>query len=161
MTGLDNNETKDMNFCELCVNGKHHRFSFPKSGGKRAFQRLETVYSDVYGRIEAKSLSGAEYFVIFIDGKSRFVWIYMFKHKGEVFRKFIEWKAMVGKSNGKRVKTLRTDNGGEYTSKQFGDFLKREGKHHEQNPGVKWSGWKNEPDIGGNSMSYVIRFKVT
>ena len=55
----------------------------------------------------------------------------MLKHKGEIFRKFIEWKAMVEKSGRKRVNILRTDNGGEYTSKQFEDFLKREGIHHE------------------------------
>ena len=48
----------------------------------------------------------------------------MLKHKREVFRKFIKWKAMVEKSSGKRVKTLQTDNGGGYTSKQFKDFLK-------------------------------------
>ena len=79
-----------MNFCESRVNGKHHRFSFPKSGGKQASQLLETVYSYVCGRIEAKSLGEAEYFVRCIDDKSRFVWIYLLKHKGEIFRKFIE-----------------------------------------------------------------------
>ena len=112
------------------MNGKRHHFSFPKSGGKRASQLLKTVYSDVCGSIEAKSLGGAEYFVTFIDDKSRFVWIYMLKHK-EVFRKFIEWKAMVEKFSRKRVKTLWTDNGREFISKQFEDFLKMEGIHHE------------------------------
>ena len=73
MTGLDYNEIKDMNFCEPCVNGKHHRFSFPKSDGKRASQLLETVQSNVCGRTEAKSLGEAKYFVTFIDDKSRFV----------------------------------------------------------------------------------------
>ena len=38
---------------------------------------------------------------------------------------------MVEKSSGKRVKTLWTDNGEEYTSKQFEDFLKRKGIHYE------------------------------
>ena len=113
VTGLDYNETKDINFCEPCVNGKHHCFSFPKSGEKQASQLLETVHSDVCGRTEAKSLGGAKYFITFIDGKSRFVWLYMLKHKEEVFRKFIEWKAMVEKSSGKRVKTLWTENGRE------------------------------------------------
>ena len=40
----------------------------------------------------------------------------MMKNKSEAFQKFAEWKAMVEKSSGLKVKVLRTDNGGEYTS---------------------------------------------
>ncbi|GAB1600790.1 hypothetical protein Ahia01_000357100 [Argonauta hians] len=131
VTGLDYNINKEIKFCEPCLDGKHHRTSFPKSRGKRATQLLEIVHSDVCGRIEAKSLGGAEYFVTFIDDKSRFVWIYVLKHKREVPQKFSEWKTMVEKFTGKNIKTLRTDNGGEYTSKEFEDYLKKEGIKHE------------------------------
>ena len=58
------------------------------------------------------SLCGAEYFVTFIDDKSRFVWVYTLKHKSEVFEKFTDWKSMVEKSNGMKVKVVKTDNGG-------------------------------------------------
>ena len=77
VNGLDYDVTKDIKFCEPRVDGKHHRSSFPKSGGRRATKLLEIVHSDVCGRLEAKSLSGAEYFVTFIDDKSRYVWIYI------------------------------------------------------------------------------------
>ena len=86
---------------------------FPKTRGERSDELLGIVHSDVCG----KSLSGAEYFVTFIDAKSRFVWIYMLKHKSEVFENFTEWKSVVKKSSGMKVKVLRTDNGGEYTSR--------------------------------------------
>lgn len=43
----------------------------------------------------------------------------------------MEWKTMVEKSTGHNVKTLRTDNGGEYTSREFEDYLKKEGIRHE------------------------------
>ena len=115
VNGLDYDVTKDIIFCEPCVDGKHHRSSFPKSGDRRATKLLEIVHSDVYGRLEAKSLSGAEYFVTFIDDKSRYVWIYILKNKSEVLKKFLEWKSMVEKSSGEKIKTLRSDNGGEYT----------------------------------------------
>ena len=36
-----------------------------------------------------------------------------------MFRKFREWKAMVEREAGHRLKTLRTDNGGEYTSRSI------------------------------------------
>ena len=44
----------------------------------------------------------------------------------------MEWKALVEKSSGKKLKTLRSDNGGEYTSKKFEDYLKSEGIRHER-----------------------------
>ena len=41
------------------------------------------------------------------------------------------WKAQVEKSYESKVKTLRTDNGGEYTSTSFEKYLKDEGIRHE------------------------------
>ena len=53
------------------------------------------------------------------------------KTKDQVFDRFLGWKAMVEKSSGKKLKTFRTDNGGEYTSKKLKEFLKPEGIRHE------------------------------
>ena len=38
---------------------------------------------------------------------------------------------MVEKSNGKNLKALRTDNGGEFISREFEEYLKNEGIKHE------------------------------
>ena len=90
VNGLDYDVTKDIKFCEPCVDGKHHPSSFPKSGGRQATKLLKIMHSDFCGRLEAKSFSGAEYFVTFIDDKSRYVWIYILKNKSEVFKKSLE-----------------------------------------------------------------------
>ena len=98
------------------------------------FQRQEllgVVHSDVHGKIETKSLSREEYFVTFIDDKSRFVWVYPLKHKSEVFKKFSEWRALLEKSSGMKVKVLLTDNGGEYMSKEFEEYLAKHSIQHE------------------------------
>ena len=71
------------------------------------------------GKISEKSLSGAEYFVTFVDDSTRYVWVYVVKHKSEVFPKFIEWKTLVETSSDQTVKVVRSDNGGEYTSDEF------------------------------------------
>ena len=39
---------------------------------------------------------------------------------------------MVEKSSGEKIKTLRSDNGGEYTSKEFKDYLKKNGIRHKR-----------------------------
>ena len=49
------------------------------------------------------------------------------KNKSEVFGKFKEFKALIENHSEKRIKTLRSDNGGEYTSKEFEAFCKEEG----------------------------------
>jgi len=43
--------------------------------------------------------------------------------KGEVFDKFKAYKALVDNQTGMRIKTLRFNNGGEFVSKKFDDFL--------------------------------------
>ena len=53
------------------------------------------------------------------------------KCKSQVFQYFQEWKAMVERSTGHRIISLRTDNGSEYTSFEFQSYLKREGIKHE------------------------------
>ena len=104
---------------------------FPLTGGERSDELLGIVHSDVCGNIETKSLSGGEYFVTLINDNSRFVWVYTLKHKSEVFEKFTDWKSMVEKSSGMKMEVLRTDNGGEYTSKEFEQYLKKQGTKHE------------------------------
>ena len=80
---------------------------------------LGLVHSDVCGKISIELLSGAEYFLTFIDGTTCYVGVYVLKRKDQVFERFLEWKALVEKSIGRKLKALRTDNGGEYTSTEF------------------------------------------
>ena len=49
------------------------------------------------------------------------------KAKGVVFSKFKEFKAEVENLTERKIKTLRSDNGGEYTSRDFTDFCKEAG----------------------------------
>ena len=131
VNGFDFDMTKKINFCESCVEGKHHRRHFPTIGGKRSVEPFGLVHSDVCGKISTESLSGAEYFLTFIDDTTRYVWVYVLKRKDQVFERFLEWKALVEKSTGRKLKALRTDNGGEYTSTEFETYLKKEGVWHE------------------------------
>ena len=129
--GFDYDATKEPTFCEPCIEGKQQRNKFPTSGRRRADEPLDLVHSDLCGKMNEKSLSGAEYFLTFTDDKTHYVWVYILKHKSQVFKQFLEWKVMVENSMGRKLKTLRTDNGGEFTSSEFESFLKSEGVRHE------------------------------
>lgn len=67
--------------------------------------------------MSTKSLGGHLYYVTFIDDHSRKTWIYLLNSKGEVFENFQEFKAKVDNLTKRKIKVLRSDNGGEYTSK--------------------------------------------
>ena len=129
---FDYHISKPMPFCKACVEGKLHRTPFPGGGRKRADAPLDLVHSDVCGPIGTESLSGAKYFVTFVDDKTHYTWVYVLKAKSEVFCKFLEWKSLVERMSDRQLKILRTDNGGEYTSNEFENYLKAEGIRHEK-----------------------------
>ena len=127
---FDYNPTNSIGFCEECLGGRHYRTRF-EARTSQTKELLELVHSDVCGKMNQKSIGGAEYLLTFTDDKSHYSWVYPLRTKDQVFDGFLEWKTMVKNSSGKKLKTFRTDNGGEYTSKKFEDLLKSEGIRHE------------------------------
>jgi transposase InsO family protein len=55
------------------------------------------------------------------------VWIYLLKRKVDVFNAFKQFRDLVEKSTDRSIKCLRTDNGGEFTSKEFENYCKEAG----------------------------------
>ena len=78
----------------------------------------------MFGIVPVPSLGGSLYYVRFIDDFSRNTRLYFLKKKSEAFSKFKEYKALVENQTGKKIKVLRTDNGGEFCEKEFEKFYK-------------------------------------
>jgi hypothetical protein len=116
--------------CKGCALGKNIKKPFPSSNN-RSKEILYLIHLDVCGPISVKSLGGSLYYVTFIDGYSRKTWLYLLKSKDEVFNKFQEFKAEIENLTNKKIKTLRIDNRGEYTSKEFVSFCKSVGIRRE------------------------------
>lgn len=113
-------------FCEGCVLGKHTRKSFQKKAKYRAKEPLETVHTDICGPITPSSFSGRRYFMTFVDDYTRKTWVYFLNEKSEALNAFKNFKAEVEKTIGLKVKALRSDRGGEYTSDLFKRFCEEE-----------------------------------
>ncbi|POM66197.1 Putative retroelement, partial [Phytophthora palmivora] len=78
------------------------------------------------------TFGGIKYFVTFIDEYSHFCVIYLLRNKSEVAAKFAEFVAFAETQTGGRVKTLRvkqlrSDNGGEYKSREMAKFCRERG----------------------------------
>ncbi|KAE8729726.1 hypothetical protein F3Y22_tig00003403pilonHSYRG00088 [Hibiscus syriacus] len=87
--------------CEGCLVGKQFRKNFLKESETRAKKPLELVYTDVCGPIKPSSL--------------------------EVFEVFKKFKAVVERESGRKIKAMRSDRGGEFTSREFQEFCEANG----------------------------------
>ena len=91
---------------------------------------LELVHSDICGPMSITSLNNNMYFILFIDDYSRMTWVYFLKNKSQALSMFKKFKSMVETQSGQKIKVLRTDNGGEYISKEFSAFCSEAGIVH-------------------------------
>jgi hypothetical protein len=92
------------------------------SSDNRSKEILDLIHSDVCGPMTVASLNGYLYYVLFIDDHSWKTWIYFLKNKDRVLAKFQEFKAQVENLTRRKIKVLRSENGGKYTSKDFNNF---------------------------------------
>eukprot|EP00253_Pinus_taeda_P033110 PITA_33110 len=111
----------DNTICKSCQFGKQTRTNFPEKEGL-ASRPLELVHTDICGPTRKRSPQGEEYFIFFIDDFSRMCWIGLMKYKDEAFEKFKSFKALVENESDRRIKCLRSAQGGEFTSDEFFDF---------------------------------------
>jgi transposase InsO family protein len=85
------------------------------------------VHTYVWGEAQVSSLGGSRYYVTFIDDATRKNLVYYIRQKFNVFDTFKKSKALVENETRKRLKCLRSDNGGEYCSKDFDDYCSYHG----------------------------------
>ena len=110
--------------------GKYVKSTFHENEN-HASGSLERVHTDMCGTFSVASTTKHKYCVIFVDEFSRKCWIFFMQKKDQTFSKFCEFKALVEKESGKQVKTLRSNNGGEYILKKSKDFCSKEGTRRE------------------------------
>ena len=99
--------------CPGCLVGKHPEKRYEVGKAQRVYSILNLIHSDVAGPIPTTSINYCRYFLTFIDDCSRYCWIYFMKQKSEVFEIFKVFKAMDENSFRKKIKSIRSDKGGE------------------------------------------------
>jgi transposase InsO family protein len=121
VTSLPKIQVQHNGVCRGYSLGKNVKGSF-LSSDNRSKGILDLIHSDMCGPITVASLNKYMYYVLFIDDHSRKTWIYFLKTKDGFLARFQEFKAQVENLTGRKIKVLRSDNGGEYISRDFSDF---------------------------------------
>lgn len=119
--------------CSICVRAKMHRLQFTSRRHHRASRRGEIIHSDLCS-FETQSREGFRYWVTFINDYSKETFVYTLKYKHQTFSSFKHFKALFENHDGSTIQHLVSDNGGEYVSKEFQEFLLSEGIQHKPGP---------------------------
>lgn len=92
---------------------------------------LDLIHSDICDTIQTKTIGRKKYFLTFIDDFNRFSIIYCLSKMSEVLTKLKEHISMAKRNFSRKIQTLRSDNGGEYTSREVENCLSEIGIQHQ------------------------------
>ena len=124
--------------CECCVMGRQKAvpYNTPAEPGRRSG---EFIHSDLVEPLSPTGFNGCRYFVTFRDDFTCYSEVYCIRLKSDTFEMFLRFKARL-EALGFKIARIRIDNGGEYITQAFLDYLKR-------------SGIKEEPTVPGTLYS--------
>nr|GEY20985.1 zinc finger, CCHC-type [Tanacetum cinerariifolium] len=106
---------------------KHARTPFPRQAKYRSKTALDLIYGDLCGPILPPTPSGKTYIFFLVDDYSGYMWEYFLNSKDQAFGVFKKFKTRVKKEHGTKIKTFRTDRGGEFTSNEFHKYCRENG----------------------------------
>lgn len=73
-------------------------------------------------RSHHQHLQANRYFFLLVDDFSKKMWVYMLKEKKDAFEAFKKFKALVENETSEKIKTFRTDKGGQFCSHEFTNY---------------------------------------
>lgn len=117
--------------CEDCVATKLKRAPFPSQAKHRAEGLLDLVHGDLCGPITPSTPGGKKYFLLLVDDRSRFMWLQLLATKSDTMEAVRNFQTKVEVETGRRLRALRTDNGGEFTSVVFEEYCTKRGVHRQ------------------------------
>ncbi|PWA38442.1 gag-pol polyprotein [Artemisia annua] len=113
--------------CDACLLGKHSRTPFLNQAKFRSKNPLDLVYGDFCGPISPTTHSGKKLIFLLVDDCTRFMWAYFLTSKDQAFNTFKEFRQKIEMELRLKLRMLRTDRGGEFTSNEFTKYCKENG----------------------------------
>jgi transposase InsO family protein len=114
-------------FYDIYVLTKQRRLPFPQQLSFRAKERLELVPGGLCGPVTPAAPGGRRYFLLLVDGLSRYMWVVVLNSKGEAADTIRRVQATAEAECGRKLRVLHTDNGGEFTTAELALYCANEG----------------------------------
>lgn len=108
-------------FCKECIIAKQQKVSFSSNKFTKK-EKLEIIHTDLSGPTRTRGFYGERYFTIFVDDFTRMVWVAFLKEKYVEFEKFKVFKNRSEDEYGVKIKCLRYNRRGEFTSRELNIF---------------------------------------
>ena len=83
--------------------------------------------SNLSGPTRTRGFYGERYFMIFFDDFTRMMWVSFLKEKSEAFEKFNIFKNRLENESRVKIKSLRSDRGRKFTSREFNIYCEEHG----------------------------------
>jgi hypothetical protein len=114
--------------CDSCEYAKTTRKQIRKERTAQQAQAFgEEIHTDVWGPSPTLSLGGRRYYVTFTDDHTRFTRLEVLRTKDKAFRAYKAFSSWAQTQHSARIKRLRSDCGGEFTSNEFTAYLQQQG----------------------------------
>jgi transposase InsO family protein len=85
------------------------------------------MHGDLCGPVTPATPGGRHYFLLLVDDVSRYMWVVLLGTKGAAADAIKHIQAAAENESGRKLRVLRTDNGGEFTSTEFALYYTDEG----------------------------------
>lgn len=120
--------------CNACATAKASKSVQPKRSERKAQKPGHILSADIVGEVKPATAGGRKYVSLFIDHYSSYADIKLLynKESESVLEHFKEFHKQFERQSGEKLKILRTDNGKEYVSNTFQEYLRNEGIIHER-----------------------------
>jgi len=125
--------TPTTKICGICAIGRQHKEAETKAQEK-ASELLMVVHTDLCGPMQTASLDGEQYLITFTNEMSGHVRVCLLHSKDRALAAFQTYQARAEKTSERKVKSIRSDGGGEYLNKRFLKYLVESGIQHKVTP---------------------------
>lgn len=135
--GLEDGLQGELKMCRGCKMGRSSEKPHPRKNPiYRAKEQLELVHTDIAGPFKPVAVGGGggQYNLVIIDDFSRKSWTIPLRRKSDTKVALKDWITVNENQVGKRVKRLRSDNGGEFIDGELGRWFREHGILHQTIP---------------------------
>ena len=118
------------NLCDDCQKGKLKKSSFKTINEIGTNGPLELLHLDLFGSTKVQSINHSKYVFIIVGDFSRYTWTLFLNHKSDNFDMFKIFTKRIQWFKGLKIKSIRSDHGGEFENEHFNDFCNKKGISH-------------------------------